>query len=747
MEENKNQIDFTENAPFSLPHYPFSLEGHWQPWYDDRRDYNTNAPSYYDYLSNFNNLIQSIVELLNRVARRNVKVEDTPCIDLTKINDWIDEQDTAHSWHDDITLKADVILSTYQKALNFDGNAFTLNNIVSCLSDGVYSADYLPLLEHLKDKLNQEILTREQNDTKHDTLIASKQDKLVAGDGVTINNENIISVTKDLEDYAINSTYIKHYNNIVPNKLSDLGMLYMTNTAKATWLDGNIIVQDTGYWFPTIQVKGNEDVYISMRGVSDPSKVKWRIKLKNGNGVTEPKEFKGSSSDNVYYLNLYDIKDLIQNNDDVLEIRVDNRKYDEHGTVISGNDVLTIDKFMISKQGIPTNNTDYECVYVDGSSPHTIENGSHEYPFKTIQRALDVKPNHVMIASGVYNENITAATRPSLKMTAITPIYNHVDITPDNPKVVITNGKELTLTPDENDPTVLSTYQSYKPYSRLEKVFITQTMPLIDSGGLLSDGYNVVVWEHSENNETTRLVPVIDLCQCLATEGSFTYDGTKLYVHPKFGNDSKFIFTEAYVNKENERLADFRKIGELTLEGIDFKYSYDAAVYIYQCNRVIVKDCEASYSALSNGFATMNTNADFENCKGYFNRGDAFNFHDYGNVTVNECFGSHNYDDGCSHHDGTTGTIIGGEYSYNGKGGIAPTYGANIYVRDVYSHHNKYGCYAVSEPKDKFREVIHKDNIFINNKTSDYLITNNYKINGINNRYNTIEGEDKYTTI
>ena len=37
--ENINKIDFEENKPYYAPHYPFSLEGHWQPWYDDRRDY------------------------------------------------------------------------------------------------------------------------------------------------------------------------------------------------------------------------------------------------------------------------------------------------------------------------------------------------------------------------------------------------------------------------------------------------------------------------------------------------------------------------------------------------------------------------------------------------------------------------------------------------------------------------------------------------------------------------------------
>ena len=104
--ENNNKIDFDENKPYLCPHNPFTLEGHWQPWYDDRKDYNTNAPTYFDYLANFNHLIKSIVDLLNRVARRNVKVEDTPCIDMTKINDWIDEGNECHTWHDVITLKS-----------------------------------------------------------------------------------------------------------------------------------------------------------------------------------------------------------------------------------------------------------------------------------------------------------------------------------------------------------------------------------------------------------------------------------------------------------------------------------------------------------------------------------------------------------------------------------------------------------------------------------------------------------------
>ena len=190
--ENINKIDFEENKPYNAPHYPFSLEGHWQPWYDDRRDYNTNAPSYYDYLANFNQLIKSIVELLNRVARRNVQVEDTNCIDLTKINDWIDEGNACHTWHDEIILKAEVILSSYQKALQFDGQSYNIENAIECLPTGLFAPNYLPLLEKLLAKINQEILDRIAADEALDRKITAETNARIEADnalGQRIDNE------------------------------------------------------------------------------------------------------------------------------------------------------------------------------------------------------------------------------------------------------------------------------------------------------------------------------------------------------------------------------------------------------------------------------------------------------------------------------------------------------------------------------------------------------------------------------
>lgn len=200
MTENINQLD-PNNYPIPAPHTPFTLEGHWQPWYDDRRDYNTNAPSYFDYLSNFNALIKAIVELLNRVARRNIKVEDTPCIDLTKINDWIDEGNACHTWHDDIILKAEVILSTYQKALEFDGQSYNIENAIECLPSGLFTPNYLPLLEKILAKINQEILDRIAADEELDRKITAEKNARIEADnalGVRIDNETTARQNADI---------------------------------------------------------------------------------------------------------------------------------------------------------------------------------------------------------------------------------------------------------------------------------------------------------------------------------------------------------------------------------------------------------------------------------------------------------------------------------------------------------------------------------------------------------------------
>lgn len=207
MKDNNNEIPKNE-PPRPFPKYlPWTFEGHYQPWYDDRRDYNTNAPSYYDYLAHQKFLSDEAIDLINRVARRNIQVEDTNCINFTKLNDWIDEGNSCETWHDIITLKCEVILSSYKKSVNFDRNDYALTNIISCLNDGLFSPDYLPLINHLKDKLNQEIEERKNADN----VLNAKIDKEITD---RTNADNNLRTHIDNEVNRINSQISQIVSNI-----------------------------------------------------------------------------------------------------------------------------------------------------------------------------------------------------------------------------------------------------------------------------------------------------------------------------------------------------------------------------------------------------------------------------------------------------------------------------------------------------------------------------------------------------
>lgn len=166
MKHNNNEIPKNE-PPCPYPKYlPWSFEGHWQPWYDDRRDYNTNAPSYYDYLAHQKFLSNEAIELINRNARRNFYVTDTNSINLTKNGDWVDNENpcTSKDWqavvreryyYDDIVeIVADLKVSTQKVDVTIAGMTQTCPNVLRVLSDGAYVPDYSAFIADLRNRVS-----------------------------------------------------------------------------------------------------------------------------------------------------------------------------------------------------------------------------------------------------------------------------------------------------------------------------------------------------------------------------------------------------------------------------------------------------------------------------------------------------------------------------------------------------------------------------------------------------------------
>lgn len=179
MKDNNNEIPKNE-PPRPYPKYlPWSFEGHWQPWYDDRRDYNTNAPTYYDYLAHQKFLSDEAIELINRNARRNFYVTDTNSIDLTKKGDWVDNENPCSSkdwkptqreryYYDDIVeIVADLKVSMQKVDVTIAGMTQKCPNVLRVLTDGAFVPDYSAFIADLRNRVSsaENEITRLNNRT------------------------------------------------------------------------------------------------------------------------------------------------------------------------------------------------------------------------------------------------------------------------------------------------------------------------------------------------------------------------------------------------------------------------------------------------------------------------------------------------------------------------------------------------------------------------------------------------------
>lgn len=157
-----------------------------------------------------NKTIKAIINLVNRVARRNVTVENTDSITLSKHNDWISEGENSCEYHDVTKLKADVNVSNFNHSTTFDNESVNLTNAIKPYKSGLYVADYKPILDNLANKLNTNItktdakfsdvdtkISKNKNDiTSINTEIATiKDDILNANDNIQDNISSITSLT------------------------------------------------------------------------------------------------------------------------------------------------------------------------------------------------------------------------------------------------------------------------------------------------------------------------------------------------------------------------------------------------------------------------------------------------------------------------------------------------------------------------------------------------------------------------
>lgn len=204
------------NRPPYLPFYrPHNHRYNFQPWYDDRADYNTNAKSYYDYLARWGANEEWEISLINRLLRRNIEVDDTNTVDMTKIGDWIDNGTCSttmppNNFDDVIHLKSDVILSKFVDSItlnNVSNAPIEVPNAIIARDDGLFAPDYTGALRAMDVKIGElETIINEQGDEIENLTNKIQQienaiqkiiDNLYNSGAITTNNYNTFEFVQE----------------------------------------------------------------------------------------------------------------------------------------------------------------------------------------------------------------------------------------------------------------------------------------------------------------------------------------------------------------------------------------------------------------------------------------------------------------------------------------------------------------------------------------------------------------------
>ena len=381
-------------------------------------------------------------------------------------------------------------------------------------------------------------------------------------------------------------------------------------------------------------------------------------------------------------------------------------------------DVVNVNKG-VSSGGL---NTVY--VSLDGSDRN---NGtSINTGFASLQAAIEAIDGNgtVIIERGVYHNQTINYTIGDLTLLAYENAYK-------------ANSSKRQLVEFKGSDT-LKNWSSYeniyrKTYSentRFNQVFIDKSLPIETETSRPS--YNAVLWEGNNEIDDYKMKPVLTLAECQNEVGTFYYDGTYVYVNPQdITNEFNAVKTENGLKLSGNNLE---------MQDIVFDFYTAMPMDLRNIKNLNTQNCKANHSSNSNGWGLDYTNGTLTNCTGAKNRNDGFNMHYYGTTTLIDCNGVNNYDDGVSHHEQCKGTIIGGRYTGNGKGGVIPINDAVVNVYNAAIEDNYYGFYtekgnAISQGNfykgNKFA-IVNKDtekvksinDTFIGNTNTDFTVNN-----------------------
>lgn len=294
-------------------------------------------------------------------------------------------------------------------------------------------------------------------------------------------------------------------------------------------------------------------------------------------------------------------------------------------------------------------------------------------PKKTVKACVNAGATRISAKRGVYNEVIALWNVGTLEIFPT-----------DNDLTYAVGTEREPIVFDTSDSVAVSSLAAYNSIKRVtysnsantqfDKVFTKKSLPPIANE--YGQRYNSTIWLLSGDEKTVciKLKPVLTVAECEAETNTFTYVSGYIYINADMSGVEKIIVPTNWDSGFYVNGAEKVKLCEVEVR-FSGTYNFD----IKNCAYFDLYKCSAKYTSYASGFHPINSNGRMTACYATKNF-DGFGVNGYGHTTFVDCVSEFNFDDGMSHHEGCEGTVIGGRYEGNGKGGNAPAYGAKVNI-------------------------------------------------------------------
>ena len=333
-------------------------------------------------------------------------------------------------------------------------------------------------------------------------------------------------------------------------------------------------------------------------------------------------------------------------------------------------------------EDVAENYVSKKVYYVSTTGDDENDGLTKESPLATLQKALSLGATKIGIECGEYffTAGLTISGMRDLHIFAYRTSESYEHSKPLRDKVRFVGAKYY----DGYSKNTDGVYQQSGVTAGFDynAVFVSKTKsPTVTDR---THHANLMVM-HGDVSKDYYLKPVLTYDECKTTADSFYWDGSMLSFNAASTDFAKVavIVTDYLFIVSN--------CDNVTFDDICFSLCKGNVLYIKDCRKFTLNNCEANASACYMGFCIENTDGTLNNCYTTKNAYDGYNYHGYGTTIMLDCVAENNYDDGCSHHDGCVGTINGGRFSGCGKAGIAPAYGANVNIYNVIASDNNIG--------------------------------------------------------